>query len=206
VLGLLSPTVQLFELTQVVGALAPLGQAVLLAQIGGDLDGLSHRVPQQVDVRGVVNVRLDYEGVTARGEIFVGLFFYQYVPGIDHLLIDAIKDFGREQAKVVLQGLQLVFRLVGPVAVTQHLAQRLVLIGQFLKPVEVGVQAQSYDPEHEDPPLLHSRSTRARIGLALASPDTIGDDFAKNGEDPLTQFWLHIDVLQAAQQLRYVVS
>ena len=140
-----------------------------LAQLGGDLDGLAHRIPKQVDVRRVVNVGLDHEGITARGEAFLRTFFYQHVPGAHHLLIDAIEDLWREQAQVVLERLQLVLRLVAPVAVTQHLTQRAVLIGQFLNSVVVGIQAQSHDSKHQDPPLLHPRATRARIDLAFAS-------------------------------------
>ncbi len=126
------------------------------------------------------------------------------MPGLDHLLIDAIKDLGREQAKVVLERLQLVLRLVGPVAVTQHLTQRAVLIDQVVDAVVVGIQAQPHDTDHEDPPLLHPRSTRARIGLALAR-GALRYDFAQDGEDTLTQIRHRIDVLQPAQQLRNVV-
>src|SRR5664279_5432033 len=50
VLELLRQAVQLLELAQVVGALAPVAQAVSLTQIGADLDRLADRVPQQIDV------------------------------------------------------------------------------------------------------------------------------------------------------------
>ena len=83
VLELLRLPVQPLELPQVVGTLAPLGQAVLLAHVGGDLDGLAHRVPQQIDVGGIVNVGLDHEGITARGEApSAGLFFTSMCPAL----------------------------------------------------------------------------------------------------------------------------
>ena len=201
---LLCVPVELLELTQVERALAPVAQAMGLAQIRRDLDGLAYRIPKQIDVGRVVHVRLNDKGVTASLEAFCWTFFYQHVPGLDHLLIDAIKDLGREQAKVVLERLQLVFRLVGPVAVTQHLTQRAVLIDQVVDAVVVGIQAQPHDTEHEDPPLLHPRSTRARIGLALAC-GALRYDSPQDGEDTLTQIRQRIDVLQPAQQLRNVV-
>jgi hypothetical protein len=80
VLGLLCLPVQRLELTQIVGALAPFGQAVRLAQIGGNLDGLARRIPQQIDVCGVVNVGLYYEGVTTGREAFCGTFFTSTCP------------------------------------------------------------------------------------------------------------------------------
>ena len=98
-------------------------------------------------------------------------------------MIDAIQDLRREQAKVVLERLQLVLRLVGPLSVTQHLAQCAVLIGQFLNTVVVGIQAQSNDPEHEDSPLLHARSTCARIGLAVAA-HALRHDLPQDGKNP----------------------
>ena len=204
VLELLRVPVELLELTQVERALAPVAQAMGLAQIRRDLDGLAYRIPKQIDVGRVVHVRLNDKGVTASLEAFCWTFFYQHVPGLDHLLIDAIKDLGREQAKVVLERLQLVFRLVGPVGVTQHLTQRAVLIDQVVDAVVVGIQAQPHDTEHEDPPLLHPRSTRARIGLALAC-GALRYDSPQDGEDTLTQIRQRIDVLQPTQQLRNVV-
>ena len=127
------------------------------------------------------------------------------MPRAHHLLIDAIQDLGREQPQVVLERLQLVLRRVGPVAVPQHLTQRAVLIGEFLDTVVVGIQAQPHDPKHEDSPLLHPRPTRTRIGLASAC-HALRYDFLQDGKDPLTQFRLGIDVLQAAQELRNVVT
>src|SRR5664280_940569 len=97
VLELLRQAVQLLELAQVVGALAPVAQAVSLTQIGADLDRLADRVPQQIDVGRVVDVRLDYERVTPGFEACVlALFFYQHMTRIDHRLIDLLEQLGRE--------------------------------------------------------------------------------------------------------------
>ena len=117
------------------------------------------------------------------------------MPGTDHLLIDPIQQLRSKQAQVVLERLHLVHGRVGPVAVTQHLAQRAVLIGKFVDPVEVRIQAQSQHSQHQDPPLLHPRATRVGVGLALTRC-TIRHDFLQDGEDSLAQRRLAVDVLQ----------
>ena len=63
------------------------------------------------------------------------------MPGIHHLPVDALQYLGREQLQVVLERLQLVLRRIRPICVAQHLAQSLVLVGQFLDAVIVSVQA-----------------------------------------------------------------
>src|ERR1700682_1061558 len=92
VLELLRLPVELLELTQVVGTLAPVAQSVGLAQVRRDLDGLAYRIPQEIDVSWVMPVRLDNKGVTTSLEAFFpDLFFYQHVTGINHCLIDSIQ-------------------------------------------------------------------------------------------------------------------
>lgn len=132
-------------------------------------------------------------------------FFYQLMACPDHLLIDPIEDLGREQAQVVLERLQLVLRLVGPVAVAQHLTQGGVLVRQLLDTVVVGVQTEPQNPENQNPPLLHSRAARVRIGFALAV-HTLRPDIPQDREDTLTQLGLGIDVLQPAKKLGNVVA
>jgi len=73
---LLCVPVELLELTQVERALAPVAQAMGLAQIRRDLDGLAYRIPKQIDVGRVVHVRLNDKGVTASFEAFVGGLFF----------------------------------------------------------------------------------------------------------------------------------
>lgn len=125
--------------------------------------------------------------------------------GIDYRLIDFIQQLRREQTKVVLERLQLVLALVGPVAVTQELAQRTVLIRQFVDPIEVGIQAQAQHAEHQDSPLLHPRATRIGVGLAFAHRAIRHDPF-EYLEDPIPKRRLRVDVLQSAQDLRNVVA
>ena len=108
-LEFLRQAVQLLELAQVVGTLAPVAQAVGLAQVSDDLDGLADRVPQQIDVGRIVHMRLDHKRVTPGFEAWVlALFFYQHMTGIDHRLIDLLEQLRREQAQVVLQRLSVV--------------------------------------------------------------------------------------------------
>ena len=125
--------------------------------------------------------------------------------GAHYLLIDSIQQFRCKQAQVVFERLHFVLGLVRPVAVPQHLAQRVVLICQFVNPVEVRIQAQSQHAQHQDAPLLHSRATRVGVGLALTL-DSIRKDFLKDGEDSLTQRRLCVDVLQPAQELWNIVT
>jgi hypothetical protein len=60
-----------------------------------------------------------------------------------------------------------------------------VLIGQLLDAVVVRIQPQAQHAKYEDAPLLHSRATRASVGLAL-SLHAIGYDFLQHGKDSLT--------------------
>ena len=52
VLELSRVSIEPLELTQVKGALAPVAQAVGLAQIRRDLDGLAYRIPKQIESVG----------------------------------------------------------------------------------------------------------------------------------------------------------
>ena len=99
---------QFLELAQLIGALAPVGQPEVGAQTGDDFNQLAHRIPQQIDVRGIMHIGFDHEGISADRQRGVGTFFYQGVPGSDHHLIDAIQDLRGEQAQVVFDRLQLV--------------------------------------------------------------------------------------------------
>src|SRR5450759_3215992 len=88
-----------------------------------------------------MHVCLNNEGVQTSSEaVFLALCFYQYMTGVYHLLIDAIQELRSKQAQVVFERLHLVFGLVGPVAVPQHLTQLAVFIGELVDPVKVRVQ------------------------------------------------------------------
>ena len=118
-------------------------QAMGLAQSRSDPDGLAYRIPKQIDVCRVVRraSRRQRRHSELRG-LLRGPFFYQYMTRVHHLLIDSAKQLWRKQARVVLECLHLVPGLAGPVAVTRHLAQFAVFIGQLVDPVEVRIQAK----------------------------------------------------------------
>jgi len=125
--------------------------------------------------------------------------------GVYHLLIDAIQELRGKQAQVVFERLHLVFGLVGPVTVAQHLAQRVMMIRQFVDPIKVRIQSKPQYAKDQDAPLLHSRTPIAGIRFTFALY-TVRNDFLQYGEDPLTQTRLGVDVLQSPQDLRNVVT
>jgi len=57
-----------------------------------------------------------------------------------HCLVDAIQNLGREQTDIVPDGLQFIAVLVQPIAMPQHLPDRLVLVGQLLNPVVIHIK------------------------------------------------------------------
>jgi len=125
----------------------------------------------------------------------------------DHLLVDPIQQLGGEQAQVVLQRLQVVAGVIGPIAVAEHLAQCAVLVGQLVNPVDVGVQSQTQGAEHQDLPLLHAGAARARVRRTIFAIDGArGDDLGEDREHTLTQLAADVDVLQTAQDLGNVVT
>ena len=127
------------------------------------------------------------------------------MPGADHLPVDPVQQIRREQAQVVLQGLQFVVGRVVPVAVAQHLADALVLVGQVVEAVVVGVQAQPQHAQHQDVPLRHARPAGVRAGLARPVR-LAGKDFCEDGKHALAQIRRGVEVLQTPQQLVDVVA
>ena len=117
------------------------------------------------------------------------------MPGRHHLLVDPLQNLRREQAQVVLQRLQLVIRLIVPVAVPQHVADGFVLVGQILNPVVVGVQSQPQHPQHQNVPLRHARPAGIRAGFALRI-GLVGQNLFEYTEHPLAQIVSDVDVLQ----------
>ncbi len=116
------------------------------------------------------------------------------MPGSDHFLIDPVQDLGVEQAQVVLDGLQLiaVCFAIGPPAMPEHLADGLVLVGELVHPVVVGVEPQTQNTQHQDLPLRHAGAPGVRIGLAI---DPRGDHLREDGEHPHAQRRGGVDVL-----------
>jgi predicted Zn-dependent protease len=97
--------ISLLQAALVVGGLAPVAQALLLAVGGAGGDDFPHGIEQYVRVRGEVHMGLDNEGVDAHGERLVGTFPHQGVPGIDHDLVDPVKQLRGEQADIVFDRL-----------------------------------------------------------------------------------------------------
>ena len=97
--------ISLLQAALVVGGLAPVAQTLLLAVVGAGVDDFPHGIKQYVRVRGEVHMGLYDEGVDAHGERLVGTFPYQGVSGIDHDLVDPVKQLRGEQADIVFDRL-----------------------------------------------------------------------------------------------------
>lgn len=125
--------------------------------------------------------------------------------GSDDDLVDAVEDVRGEQAQVVFERLQAVARIVRPVAVAEHLANRGMLVRQLLNPIIVGVQPEPQHTQDQDLPLLHAGA--AHVGIHAALP--IGAARQYFGED-CKHLCAHlggdVDVLQATQHPRNVVT
>ena len=116
------------------------------------------------------------------------------MPGSDDFTIDPVQEFAGKQMQVVLDCLKLVEVLltVGPTGMPKHLANGLVLVGQLVQPVVVGVEPQTQHAQHQDLPLLHAGAPRVRIGFAVAPHR---DDFLEDGKYPRPQLRGGVDVL-----------
>lgn len=120
------------------------------------------------------------------------------MPGGGDHFGDALEHLGGEPAPVVFERLHAPARLVGPIAVTEHLAHCTMGIGQLLDAIIVGVQPQAQRPEHPHLPLAHARAPR----LAAHRPRAIGahgQHFGEDLKDRLAQLGCDVEVLQSAQ-------
>ena len=118
--------------------------------------------------------------------------------GGDHHLVDALEHLGGEQAQVVFERLHAPARLIGPVAVPEHLPNGAMGIGQLLDAIIVGVQPQAQRPQHQNLPLRHARAS----GLAAHRPLAIGpprQHLRQDRKHRLSQLGCDVDVLQPAQ-------
>jgi hypothetical protein len=204
-LALLGAPIGLLHTADVVGALAPVAQALALGERRAGLDDLAHRVREQVDVGGILDIGLHHEGVGAHRKGVVWVFFDQGMAGLDHHLVDALQDRGGEPAQVVLERLHGPLGLVAPVAVAEHLAHGAVLVGQLGEAIVVGVQPQAQGAEHQDLPLRHAGAP----ALGAYDARAVGahrQDLGEDGEDLLAQYRRGVDVLQPAQQARDVIA
>src|SRR3990170_2480471 len=84
-------------------------------------------------------------------------------------------------------------------AVSEHLANRAVAINQFAQTVIVLIEVQPEHTTHQDLPKSHARAPIALVNLRR----NFSLEQLKN---LLTQLDVHIQVLQALQNLRYVIS
>jgi hypothetical protein len=168
------------------GSTRPIAQTLVPTQLGAGLDGFAYGIEQQVDVRGIVYIGLDDEGVSTNVEPVLGAFFYQLVSGPHHDLVDAVEDLGGEQTQVFLERLQAVAGLVGPIAMAEHSADGGVLVGQLQNPIVVGIEPHAQATEHQDLPLRHARPARLGADLAFAIVP-LGKHFGEDGEDLLAQ-------------------
>ncbi len=113
--------------------------------------------------------------------------------GAHHGVVDPSEEFRCEKVQVILQRLQFVGVFIVPVGVSQHLPERVVLIGQFLEPVVVGIEPQTDHAQYQDLPLLHARSPQ---GMARLFPvDMTGNDILQYRKDLLSEPRGLIDVL-----------
>src|SRR4030067_3393738 len=84
-------------------------------------------------------------------------------------------------------------------AVSEHLPNRVVVINQFTHPVIVLIEVQPEHTTHQDLPKSHARAPIALVNLRR----NFSLEQLKN---LLTQLGVHVQVLQALQNLWYVVS
>jgi len=106
--------------------------------------------------------------------------------GLDHQLIDLIQNLMCEKTQVILDRLQVVCRFVFPASVPEHLPDGVVLVGQLMDTVVIGVEAQVQRAEYQDLPLLHpgtpKTTVRFLMSLLVGKSRTVpgGDDPCQN--------------------------
>lgn len=103
-------------------------------------------------------------------------FFYQGVAVAHHGLVDLVENLRSKQAQIVAELLQAVGRLIGPVAVAEELAHGVVLIGQLVQAVVVGIDAQAQYAKHQNLPLLHAGAAIVRgdgVAVRIAGNDLL---------------------------------
>ena len=84
-------------------------------------------------------------------------------------------------------------------AVTQHLSQRTMFIGQLGEPIVIAVQALLERRQHQDPPPVHARTTGvvSHLGMQLSAQKLKHLDAYRS---------FLVNLLQTPQQHRYVVA
>ncbi|NEX19682.1 hypothetical protein G3480_05025 [Thiorhodococcus mannitoliphagus] len=90
-------------------------------------------------------------------------------------------------------------RLHAPVALTEHLVHRAVLVDQLRDAVVIGIQPQTQHPEHQDLPLRHP-GTSGLGAHRTRAVGALGQHFGEDGEDTRAHRRVGVDELQPAQQ------
>ena len=113
------------ELPDVVSVLTPVTEAMGLTPMGAECNNFTHRVVQQINIGGVVNIGFNDKGVAAPTQRFFGDFLDQSMACGDDDLIDLVEQLRGEQADVVLECLKSVVPFFKD-GVPEHLAQGYV--------------------------------------------------------------------------------
>jgi len=186
------------ELLEVVGVLPPVTSPQVGAEIGSQFDDFARGVEQQADVGWVMHIGLNHERVATPVQDCVGLFFYEFMAGIDDDLVDLVQQFWGEQADVVLQCLVVVRGRI-ELSMAEHLAQGVVLVDQFVQTVVIDVQVKADDAADEDRPERHARTSVSLV-------DCWRQVGFKQFKELRTRARVLVQVLQPTQNLWNVVA
>ena len=111
------------------------------------------------------------------------VFFYQFMSSLDYQLIDLIQNLRCEKTQVILDRLQVVCRFVLPPSMPEHLSNGVVMVGQFMDAVVIGVEAQAQRAENQDLPLLHPGTPKTAVRF-LMSLLVVKSRRVPGGDDP----------------------
>ena len=149
-------------------ALAPAANAELAAGLLRFAEQGSGRVPKQVHVGRPMDIGFHHKRIAARGKRFARLFLRRLVSGGHDQPINIAQKLRSRKSDVARDRPALVASFVEAcIAVPHHLAHRRVLVGQFLKPIEVAAKALLENGKDENPPHVHARPSDSQVG-ALA--------------------------------------
>ena len=117
---------------------------------------------------------------------------------IDDQLIDLVQQLRGEQADVVLERLEVVVHILKR-AVSEHLANGVVVVHQFMQTVIVAIQIE---PDHATDKNRPQGHAGAPVGLAHLGRNLPIQQF----KDRRAKCHVHVQMLQAPQNLRDVVA
>ena len=87
---------------------------------------------------------------------------------LDYQLIDLIQNLRCEKTQVILDRLQVVCRFVLPISMPEHLPNGVVMVGQFMNSIIIGVEAQAQRAENQDLPLLHPGTPKTAVRFLMS--------------------------------------